>query len=501
MSSENIPAIEPGEYQSKKDKILSRIAGLQKTQPRLYEALRLLTDDLDHVVLQLNPIQAVTDRAQAALEVPPTPSLLAYTFTGTALVLNWLPADPAGSTFFYELREGEIDWETADFILRTPSLSAALDPINGSVTYRLKSLNSQRTESPAELTLVVPAPSISTPSVSAQVIDNNVLLSWTEPTSDFNIAKYEIYKNGNKIGETLGTFIAIFETVSGTYTYGVKAVDIGGNTSLEGTVDATVDQPPDFELLTSVDFDLSAATLVNMYYENADSRIYGPVDITETFQDHFDDHLWADPEDQVNAGYDIFIQENEGPGTITTEEEDLGSTLNNVIVNVAYSNETLPNTYDPTIQVEIRGSTTPGGGSFVSGASQFFTSVRYVTVRITVTGGGADTADSMCKIWGLQAKVDVKYAVDGNVIAVNGTDVGGTEVEIPGDAASGHGTKTFSDIDSITLAPLDDNDQAITAIYEFTDVANPTEFYIYCFDNAGRRVDATVSWKVRGILA
>ena len=111
--------------------------------------------------------------------------------------------------------------------------------------------------------------------------------------------------------------------------------------------------------------------------------------------------------------------------------------------------------------------------------------------------------------------ISVKNVIDGNVMACLAADTEGdggeegTIVKFPNhatwSAGGGNGTKTFTDINSITLTAYDDGDagvgQAITAIYDFVDVPNPDYFTILCFDSAGRRVDATVAWKVRGIKA
>jgi hypothetical protein len=495
--NDDVQTIVPGTKKSSKSQVLARIGDLRKS----------VVEELDHVTLQLNPIQEVTARAQASQALPPPVTAFGYTLTSTAVLLSWAAPVPIGSTVFYEIRKG-ISWDTGTFVLRTPSLSAALDPVTvGEHNYMIKTLNGLGDESTTHVAVVVTVPALGTPSVQAQVIDNNVQLSWTEPSSSFTVDYYKIYKDSVQIGELSGLFISIFETVSATYTYGVVAVDIAGNESPEGQVAATVDQPPDFELLANVQIDLSSGTAThsNTYYEDNDGKVYGPVNLTETFEDHFttapagSGGPWASPQEQVDDGQSVFIQENVATGYFQGDEHDLGSTVNNVIANVSVVTETVDTTTAPTFTVAIRGGTSPGVGSFVNGNSQFFTAVRYLTVKVTIDANGA-ALDSM----GLSISVDVKYAIDGNVMVCDGTDAAGTPVYFPRHGsytspADGHATKNFSDIDSITLAPIETDNHAITAIYDFTDAPDPSEFKILCFDNAGKRVDATVSWKVRGI--
>jgi hypothetical protein len=501
MSSTNVEVVATGTYKSNKDRILAELNSIRRKDEKLYRVLKAMVEDLDHVVIQLNPIVEGTSLGSITQELPPTPLTFGYSFEPLSLNLAWTPGDPAGTTFVYELRVGGTGWDDATFVLRTSSRNAALDPQVGAKTYRLKALNINGQESPNSISVAVPAPTITTPSVTASVIDNNVLLYWTEPTSSYNLDHYIITKDGSPIGTTKGTFFTLFESAAGDYTYGVKGVDIAGNEGGLGTVDASVKSPPDFELLTTVNYNESTGTFTNMYYEAYDGKIYGPVDLTETWEQHFNvDQSWASPQAQVTAGYDIFIQENEGPGIWEADEVDLtgGGSLENVIVNVFYTKETLSGTNSPSITVDIKGGDTPGSGTYTSGNSKFFTSIRYVRIKLTVT---PDTADSMCALSDIQLTVDVKNAVDGNVRPCLASDTAGTTVSTPGDATQGHGTKSFSDINSITVAPVEDDDMAVTAIYDFTDIPNPTSFKILCFDNAGRRVDANVSWKVRGIEA
>jgi hypothetical protein len=515
MPGDEVTAIVPGTLKSNKDQVLARIGNLRRKDPKLYESLKLIVEGLDAVTIQLNPIQEITAQVQAALALPPPVSIFGYSLSSTAVTLTWDAPSPIGSTMFYEIRKGTV-WETATFVLRTPSLSAALDPLTvGTHDYMIKTLNSNGDESTNSLSTEVVIPAISTPSVSAQVIDNNVLLSWNEPTSTFLVDYYEVLKDSVVQGELSGTWMSLFESTAGTYVYGVIAYDIAGNASAEGQVSAIVDEPPDFELHSELSFDLTAGThtATQSWYQSEDGYIYGPAELLEQYATHFTSQGWNTPQDQIDAASSLYIQENPLTAVWTSAEMDIGSTLNNVICNFTYVNETVVTTNAPTWLVEMRLGTVPGGGAFVSGHSQFSAAVRYVTVRITITATGAVPRDSMGRFNNVNVAVTVKNVVDGNNIVCDATDTEGdageegTIVMFPrnagyvagGGAGAGHATKDFSDITSITLAPLDTLDQAITCIYDFVDVANPEYFMILCFDSSGRRADATVGWKVRGV--
>ena len=70
---------------------------------------------------------------------------------------------------------------------------------------------------------------------------------------------------------------------------------------------------------------------------------------------------------------------------------------------------------------------------------------------------------------------------------VNACDVNGTNVNfnIP-----------FVDVISITVTPA--GSTPLTAIYQFSGNADPTNFQIFLFNPAGQRVSGTVSWSAKG---
>lgn len=106
------------------------------------------------------------------------------------------------------------------------------------------------------VTLTVAKPGI--PVITASdVIDNNVLVRWATPTSgSLPIRKFQFYRgdsfsSATLLGETSSTFVTHFESVSGTYTYWVCAVDSANNRGEATSVVLNVNEPPDFELVAS----------------------------------------------------------------------------------------------------------------------------------------------------------------------------------------------------------------------------------------------------------
>lgn len=169
-------------------------------------------------------------------------------------------------------------------LLRSSSLQADIDPVlYGTHTYLIKTIDVNGNYSSASTQVIFTLTQIPAPSISPQVIDNNVLLYWTEPVSTFNIDHYELLKDGVVRGIVTATFSTFFEAVAGTYTYSIIGYDVAGNASLEGSVAVDVNQPPDYGLQDSRVSALGG-TRVNVLLSN--SRLLASV-ATETWEQHF----------------------------------------------------------------------------------------------------------------------------------------------------------------------------------------------------------------------
>ena len=97
----------------------------------------------------------------------------------------------------------------------------------------------------------------------------------------------------------------------------------------------------------------------------------------------------------------------------------------------------------------------------------------------------------LVQIEAIRVRLDVKIKKDsGNVAAVS-SDVGGTQVLFE---------RNFIDVRSILLTPkFNVVNGAMTAIYDFVDAANPTEFFVYLYKTSdGSRVSGEVSWQAEG---
>jgi hypothetical protein len=462
------------------DRIKSLITGLQRTQPRIYEAFSAITKALDKLDINLDSIKTELESVPiAGLPIAPNVLVFYYELTRRNVILRW--NQPDSSIFHYIVKKGGTDWDNASHLITTATLSAVFDPLPvGTTRYWIKGMDFDGNVSENALPLDVNIPPIASFGVNAVVIDNNVLLTWTIPVSTWDIQYYTLYRETTLIGRQDGTFAVSFEMISGTYTYRVIPTDIAGNIGAEATTTVVVRQPPDFDLVAQGIDDLSG--VIDRGLRIGDKILYN-VDLVKQWDEHFESHSWETIQDQISAGYPLYIQ----PALIQGSYGrimDFGGVFNNVIVNVSWSQNPIAGTMTATAQIR----TSADGitwGEWVFGRSVFAESFRYIHIYIEFNGAD-DTA--LIEFANLIVSLNVKSEIDSGQIYADKDDIGGTVVLF---------NKAFKDVNSITVTA--DSIEPIYPIYDFVDVPNPTSFKVLVYDSSAKRVDHLISWKARGI--
>lgn len=456
------------------------IQGIQLIDPRLYQILQELNRGVVGLQEEVFPL-VIKDRIPTpTLPILPPPPTFTFVFTPISVRLSWTEVPNA---FGYEIREGS-NWDFATFRLRTPSLMADIDPLLvGSHSFLIRTINAVGAYSDTSTSLVISVPPIGSISLQSSVIDNNVLLKWDAPFSTFRILHYEAYKNREFSGFIDSTFFSFFENVAGSYTYGVLAVDVAGNIGPIAEVTVDVLTPPDYALQDTRTSMLLGTRVDVLRDDYVPSLIIAWT--TQTWDQHFTSRSWATIQQQINAGYPIYIQPTDVDGSYE-EVIDYGVVIHNTIVTVTFNfNMIVP---DVVTIIKMAASLdnityTP----FTSGASQFIPEMRYLKLRLEFAGSN-DKA--LMELYNLTISLSVKRENDGGEVNALLTDVGGTTVFF---------TKEFKDVESITCTT-----KSITepyyVIFNFTDVPNPVSFTVYVFDSTGNRVTRVVDWKARGII-
>jgi hypothetical protein len=339
--------------------------------------------------------------------------------------------------------------------------------------------------------VVVPPGIITLPTV--RVIDNNVLLQWTAPVGGslpikhYLVSKGDSYAASEDIGQVLSTFFVVFETVSGEYIYWIVPVDTAGNEGTPVGISATVNQPPDYVIIQNWEDDFSG-TKVSAILDGG--KLYAPVDITETYQEHFTDNSYASPQEQVDDGFTAWIMPVPNSATYTRVFNYGASITPSTKITLEVGRDEAAEWGPPTITATLEVST--NGSSWdtpVAGYERMASVFQYVRVVLTFTGSGNN---DIAAIMSIRVKLDLKEKTLAGNATANDTDSGGTEVSLL-DALS---NPVFIDVTSIVISPK--GSSRIFAIYDFVDVPYPTHFHVYLFDSAGTRLDGDFSWLVRG---
>lgn len=406
-------------------------------------------------------------------------------YAGPNLVLSWDAVQGTLATQYYEIRYGD-SWAdgTSLGVVKATTFSIKAQ-WSGTRNFFIAAVDlNGNFGGIGEYSAVVIAPSAVT--ITQEVIDNNVLLRWTDAVQTLPIDYYEVRRGSTYAGSTLiGTVSArytlIFETAGGTYTYWITGYDAAGNSATPASVSAIVNDPPDYELQYDQNTTFSG-TKSNFIQE--DGSIVGPFDTTETWQSHFTSRSWDQPQDQIDAGYPYYLEPTSTSGYYE-ETIDYGTVLSATKITITPTYQIIDGTPTITPKISVRASTSDPWTDYDGLSSVYVTNFRYVKYRFTVTGNGND----LVRFTAINVRFDVKLKSDAGVVAANAADSGGTTVTF---------NKAFVDVISITVTPK--GTSAVFALYDFTDVPNPTSFKVLAYDYAtGNRASCDVSWSVKGV--
>lgn len=423
------------------------------------------------------------------VDAPSAPAV-ASAFSGQNIVLTWTVPSASLAIARYEVRYGGSDWASATPLgFSDTTTFSVVGSWGGDRVFRVSAIDSAGNVGAMGVqTVTVNAPGPVT-SLTAQVVDNNVLLKWSPPaTGSLPIANYEVrrgatWAGGSSIGLKQGTFTSVFETASGSYTYWVAAYDTAGNvTATPVSITATVSQPPDYILVQDWNSTFPG-TLTNAIKDG--TAIVMPAITGRTFAEHFTDNSWDQPSDQISAGFPRYIQPTTTSNATYVEVFDYGASIPSANITVAAGFETIEGSITLTGKIEVSSD----GSSYTPvadpGWSAFASTFRYV--KVTVKAVGATNA-AVGRLNTLNVRLDLKQITDAGGGACNSGDSGGTTFNF---------NKTFLDIVSIVVQPL--GTTVIDWVVDFTDAPNPTSFKVLLFNSAGTRISGNIFWEARGV--
>ena len=359
---------------------------------------------------------------------------------------------------------------------------------------RAKDINNNWGEA-VSTTVTISAPA-AVSSFTAEVIDNNIMLRWTRgavtslPLGPTRIYKGATFGGAVLLGELAGTFAAYFELNSGTYTYWAVQMDSAGNASTAVPVTATVSQPPDFLFRGSTTFVLTDGTLTNAAV--LDSKLYAPI-TAEEWQEHFSNHSWLTPQDQIDAGYPVYAEPTPATASAVFVWDTGAMIYSGTLITAAYlqTQEAGTVTITPKISYSADGLSWTDGPS---GSVQVYGS-GFQYVKLELDFAGTDDK-SISSVQNISLTLSVKQKKASGMATFHTADMPrGTLVNFSDVGAS------FIDVSSLQItAQKTGGATALIPIYDFVDVANPTGFRVIIYNGSGTPVDnVPFSWEASGV--
>ena len=399
---------------------------------------------------------------------------------------SWTTPEATLPIGYYEIRRGA-NFDTASVIAKVASNTHSF-PADwlGTETFWITAYDTAGNASPVqtgEIDIIAP----SAPAPRSEVIDNNVLLRWnngagTLPVVSTQIRKGPDFTTAEVMQHMDATFATFFEFESGEYTYWLANLDSAGNLGAAAAITTVVNEPPDFVLQTAVTSDLTG-TKVNVI-DGPNGLLFG-IDDTKTYDDHFQDQGLDTPQQQIDAGYPIFIQPiNHLTPAYYQEEFDVLVVLKSSIITVTPTVQKLAGDGVIEVDIEFRETVNDPWIKHTNKTRVYAQNFQFIRFTLRLV---ADSKHDLIEVSRIDMRLNVKLRNDAGSGTAYAADALGTPVTFNND---------FVDVASITVTP--NTTTPVIPVYDFEDTQNPTGFTVYLFDKNGNRVDGDFSWAVRG---
>jgi hypothetical protein len=426
-----------------------------------------------------------TNEASNGLVVSaPSQPVANYTINGGNLTLNWTASSGDYPIDRYEIRYGST-WSSGTFVdtlqARTYELKIGWSGLRSFMVRAHDAVGNESSEGGTGVTINLPG----APTITPEVIDNFALLKWslapgTLPIQHYEVRKGDVFSSADVLGTFGGTFATVFESAAGNYKYWVVGIDTADNYGTEASLSVYINQPPDYVLNTSWNSDFSG-TKTNAFIE--DGRLLVPVETAESYQDHFINNSWANPQDQIDAGYPRYIM----PSEATAEYEevfDYGTTLAATLVTANVTENSITGSVTMVVTISTSNTSSTGPWDDNVGVTQaYVTNFRWVKIMLAFT---AADGDDLTYIDALNVTLDSKLK----------NDAGSDTITVAATGKVVTFNVPFIDVTSITVTA--NGTIAMIPVYDFTDIPNPTDFTAYLFNTSGTKITGDFSWTARG---
>ena len=450
----------------------------------------------------------ITNYPDVSVSPSPAPNNLTAVIKGASAFVSWdevsLPTVsgkvnglPIAFYKIYRENAGATSVGTADFQQNGTSVTEEVTWTDATQRYFVRAVDVNGNDGnlqDVDFTVAVPS---AVTNLSDEVIDNNVLLRWTESAigvDQLPIKHYNVYRNNlsTLVGQKLGTFTTVFEQVGGQFEYILKPVNTAGNEGTQNSVVAEVNQPPDF-VLTQDFASTFNGTIVNGFTDAG--GLFFCINTSRTWKQHFDpNNNDTSRTFGVYGGSTVYALPSENSGSYE-EVIDTGATIDSTRIEASIglvAAETIGSglTITPHIFTSPDNVTYTSKGS--GNANVIGTNFRYIKIQYSFAGANND---DLIKVNSIRVKTFLKRKTDQGRVDVTASESQGSGKQVTF-------AETFLDVDSIqlTIQGTPSNTNAKYAIYDFLDTANPQNgFKVFLFDDSGNGVAGTVDFTVRGV--
>lgn len=269
------------------------------------------------------------------------------------------------------------------------------------------------------------------------------------------------------------------------------AVHLGSTSGLSNFLDGKIAGVWAWDNYNLYELNLVKQMLKARYlYEPARLNLYSPygqvtlpVDLEESWSEHFIDNSATDMQDLIDAGLVYYAQPTPSSAYIEAVI-DLGATFSQSLISFYFSETVYNSNY--TLATLVGYSADEETWTTQSGSQIHGTSFRYIKHRITLTNL---SDDALITLDDYRYEVKVKQDYEEGVITVSDTTGSGEWVSL---------TKNWLDCEQPLVSMLGSSAKYCTAI--FTDIPNPTGFYVMVRDADGNRATGDVKWRITGSL-
>lgn len=413
--------------------------------------------------------------------------------SGPNLKLTWTISDSAFVIDRYEIRYGNSWDDSAAVVVATTYSTTYTTRVDylGSRIWWVAAKNIAGTYStPTGVNVTINKPSIVS-QIVASVVDNNALVSWTNPTigsgqlpiDSFVVKKGDTYASSVIVGSNGNSnFTSIFEQTGGNYTYWVVGIDTAGNEGFELSKLIAINQPPDYILRNNYNSNFTGGTASNFYIEG--TSLIGPVSLAQTWTSHFQNNSWTSPDNQISAGYPIYATPSLTTGTYE-ETIDYLTTIPSTIITSTITAQAVVGTVTTSCVISWKLAAGDAWTVLATGTTGLLPAFRYVRVQYAFT---AAAGSNLVKITALNIKLATKQRTDAGTTVYDSTKTDAQNF-IPFNFAF-----VYSDIPVIQA----NNTIAITPVVVYSGGTNPTGFSVRLYDRTGNPTSSSYSWSARG---